>query len=135
MHPSPDVLALLALGEQAGTSADREHVAGCAECRAEVESLARAVDVGRSADAGDDTLLTPPDRVWEAIRAELNFGQEGFRNGAATATQLTQGAAKIDSNLAKRDREMWNAEHRNENGFVTEPYPGYPAYEVNAPRR
>jgi len=88
MHPSPDVLALLALGEQAGTHAEREHVAGCAECRAEVESLARAVDVGRSADAGDDTLLTPPDRVWEAIRAELNFGQ-GQGQGARGTSEFS----------------------------------------------
>ena len=36
-----------------------------------------------------------------ARKPELNFGQEGFRNGAATASQLTQGAAKIDTNLGK----------------------------------
>ena len=89
MHPSPDVLALLALGEQAGTLAEREHVAGCAECRAEVESLARAVDVGRSTDAGDDTLLSPPDRVWEAIRAELNFGQSQGARGTSEFSTVT----------------------------------------------
>ena len=88
MHPSPDVLALLALGEQAGTPAEREHVAGCLECRAEVESLARAVDVGRNADAAD-TLLTPPDRVWQAIRAELNFGQGQGAHGSSEFSTVT----------------------------------------------
>ena len=36
MHPSPDVLALLALGEQAGTPDERAHVESCAQCRTEI---------------------------------------------------------------------------------------------------
>jgi hypothetical protein len=88
MHPNPDVLALLALGEQAGTAAEREHVAGCADCRAELESLARAVDIGRNTVAGD-TLLIPHDRVWEAIRTELNFGQVQGSHGLTEVATIT----------------------------------------------
>ena len=88
MHPSPDVLALLALGEQAGTPAEREHVTGCADCRAELESLTRAVDIGRNTVAGD-TLLIPHDRVWEAIRTELNFGQDQGSHGLAEVATIT----------------------------------------------
>ena len=88
MHPSPDLLALLALGEQAGTPAEREHIAGCLECSAEVDSLARAVDAGRHADASD-TLLTPPDRVWQSIRAELNFGQGQGAHGSSEFSTVT----------------------------------------------
>ena len=73
MHPSPDVLALLALGEAAGTPAERDHVASCAQCRSEVAELARAVVAGREA-TGHGALVTPPDRVWQAIRAELKLG-------------------------------------------------------------
>jgi len=88
MHPSPDVLALLALGEPAGTPAEREHVTGCADCRAELESLVRAVDIGRNTVAGD-ILLIPHDRVWEAIRTELNFGQVQDSHGLAEVATIT----------------------------------------------
>ena len=47
MHPSPDILALLALGETAGTPAERDHVDSCPQCRNEVAELARAVAAGR----------------------------------------------------------------------------------------
>ena len=78
MHPSPDVLALLALGEEAGTPAERAHLESCPECRAELAGLARAVTAGRRGVPDDGGLVTPPDRVWQAIRAELGFtGQAG----------------------------------------------------------
>jgi anti-sigma-K factor RskA len=73
MHPSPDVLALLALGEQAGTPDEQAHVESCPQCRTEVADLARAVAAGRGVRSGDGVLVTPPDRVWDAIRTELGF--------------------------------------------------------------
>ena len=73
MHASPDVLALLALGEEAGTPDERVHIESCADCRAEITDLARAVAAGREGRAGDSGLVSPPDRVWQAIRAELGF--------------------------------------------------------------
>jgi Anti-sigma-K factor rskA len=73
MHPSPDVLALLALGEQAGTPDEQAHVESCPQCRTEIADLARAVAAGRGVQSGDDALVTPPDRVWDAIRTELGF--------------------------------------------------------------
>ena len=76
MHPSPDVLALLALGEEAGTPEERAHIESCAECRAEIADLARAVAVGRQGSPGDGGLIAPPDRVWDAIRSELGFASE-----------------------------------------------------------
>lgn len=75
-HVDPDLLALLALGENAGDASDREHVASCEVCRTEVENLAHAADVGRSTiDAGE--LLQPSARVWSAIRAEVEELEEG----------------------------------------------------------
>ena len=74
MHPSPDLLALLALGEPAGTEAEREHVESCPECYAEVEALASVARIGRRTSE-TDTLLTPSDRVWQAVRAELSFDE------------------------------------------------------------
>jgi hypothetical protein len=78
MHPSPDVLALLALGEEAGTPAERDHIGTCAQCQAEVSELARAVVAGRSGRTGESGLVTPPEQVWTAIRAELGFDPPGL---------------------------------------------------------
>lgn len=84
MHPSPDVLALLALGEEAGTPAEHAHIGTCQQCRAEVAELSRAVVAGRSGRAGDGGLVTPPDRVWTAIRAELGFGSPSAELNGST---------------------------------------------------
>ncbi|MFM9877493.1 MAG: anti-sigma factor [Rhodoglobus sp.] len=73
-HVDPDILALLALGENAGEAADRDHLADCARCRSELENLAHAALVGRSTlDAGE--LLEPDPRVWRAITNELSTAE------------------------------------------------------------
>jgi hypothetical protein len=69
-HSDPDILALLALGEDAGEPSDHAHLAACPDCRVELDNLRRAATVGRSTlDAGE--LLTPDPKVWAAITAEL----------------------------------------------------------------
>jgi hypothetical protein len=111
MHPSPDVLALLALGEEAGTPHEREHVHACAECRAEIADLARAVAAGRSGRAVETGLVSPPDRVWHAIRAELGLpvsAEEAdepaarSRPDVAPVTALPQ-RAQVDTNGSTPD--------------------------------
>jgi hypothetical protein len=102
MHPSPDVLALLALGEEAATPEERAHIESCTECQAEIADLARAVTAGRQGRPGDSGLVAPPDRVWEAIRVELGFtDQTGEpprdRPDIATVTTLPRpGNAEIN---------------------------------------
>ena len=86
MHPSPDVLALLALGEQAGTPDEQAHVESCTQCRTEIADLARAVAAGRGVRSGDGVLVTPPDRVWDAIRTELGFASATDETPAQGAT-------------------------------------------------
>ncbi len=78
MHPSPDVLALLALGEQAGTHEERIHVDSCPVCLAEVAEFVRVAAVGRSTTATDE-LQAPRPEVWHAVRSEL-----GLRGDTAT---------------------------------------------------
>src|SRR5690242_5262493 len=69
-HVDADVLALLALGEQAGDAEDREHLAQCEACAAELAEYARTAAVGRSTiDAGE--LLEPHPRVWDRIAADV----------------------------------------------------------------
>ncbi|MFW2512849.1 anti-sigma factor [Demequina sp. SO4-13] len=72
-HLDDDALAELALG--GGRESDAEHAAGCADCRDELESL-RAM-LARVQAAGPGTgLLTPPDRVWDSVVAELDSDGE-----------------------------------------------------------
>jgi anti-sigma-K factor RskA len=74
-HTDPDVLALLALGEEAGDNEDREHLATCRQCAAQLANYGRAARVGRAAvDAGD--LLEPAPRVWDRISEELGITEE-----------------------------------------------------------
>ena len=107
MHPSPDVLALLALGEETGTAEERAHLQTCAECQAEVADLARVVTAGRGGRAGDTGLLAPPDRVWHAIRS-TRCGTSSSRaissamiRRAATSTG-SGGGALVASSVAIR---------------------------------
>jgi hypothetical protein len=76
MHTNPETLALLALGEPAGTTAERHHAADCAECAAEIAELAQLTGIGRAAGT-ERPLISPAPEVWEQIRAELGLGQAG----------------------------------------------------------
>lgn len=67
-HLDDESLAALALGD--GLPEDAAHAAQCAQCRAEVESLSSVAALVSGA-AGAGPLLTPPERVWDAIRAEV----------------------------------------------------------------
>jgi Anti-sigma-K factor rskA len=69
-HVDPDVLALRALGEDAGTAADDAHLSGCAYCRAELDQLSKVVGAARHGNHVDQ-LQAPPARVWDRITEEL----------------------------------------------------------------
>ena len=69
-HIDPEVLALRALGETAGTHADDAHLPGCAQCQAELEKFAEVVTIARR-DERADQLVKPPAQVWARITQEL----------------------------------------------------------------
>jgi hypothetical protein len=66
-HIDPDLLALLALGEDAAAE-DRAHLAGCPECATELQQLTKVVSVTRS---GPDlrVLDPPPPGLWSRVAA------------------------------------------------------------------
>ena len=68
-HPTPDDLALVALGEDAGPGTTA-HVADCLACVTEVDALRHVVDVGRSLGP-DDAFVAPDARVWRRVAAEV----------------------------------------------------------------
>ena len=82
MHTDPEVLALLALGEGAGTAADEDHIAGCADCRAELARLADTVATAREGGVAVQ-LARPPDQVWERIAAAAGVTTEPGQAGEA----------------------------------------------------
>lgn len=73
MHADPELLSLLALGEQAGTRDERIHAETCPECAGELSALQRLVTLGRSVGE-DTTLLAPSPGVWARIQDELALG-------------------------------------------------------------
>jgi hypothetical protein len=79
-HTDPEILALRALGETAGTAHDAEHAGSCAHCRAELARLTDIVQLARGAGPGE-ILETPPPEVWDRIAAAV--GTSPALNGAA----------------------------------------------------
>jgi len=67
-HTDPEILALRALGETAGTARDAEHAASCALCQAELARLTAVVRLARDADPAE-ILQAPPPPVWDRIAA------------------------------------------------------------------
>ena len=65
-HTDPEILALRALGETAGTAADAEHAASCAHCRAELARLTAVVRLARDTEPGE-TLQAPPPQLWDRM--------------------------------------------------------------------
>jgi hypothetical protein len=67
-HTDPEILALRALGETAGTARDAEHAETCPRCRAELARLTEVVLLARGEGAGE-RLQAPPPQVWDRIAA------------------------------------------------------------------
>ena len=67
-HLTDDRIVDVALGADV-QSAERGHLATCADCRSAVDGFTDTVALTRSLDS--DLLVAPPDRVWQAIEAEL----------------------------------------------------------------
>jgi hypothetical protein len=83
-HTDPEILALRALGETAGTAHDAEHAASCAHCRAELDRLTEVVQLARDTEPGE-TLQAPPPPLWDRIAAAT--GTRPALNGATAPAQ------------------------------------------------
>jgi hypothetical protein len=88
-HVDDDLLALLALGETAGTTADLAHIEECERCTDELTALRDVVGLARSGGA-DATLVAPAPQVWDRVAAELGLAADA--SGTSTTT-LPAGAS------------------------------------------
>jgi anti-sigma-K factor RskA len=71
-HTDPEILALRALGETAGTARDAEHAASCAHCRTELARLTAVVRLARDTEPGE-ALQAPPPQLWDRIAAATSL--------------------------------------------------------------
>jgi hypothetical protein len=79
-HTDPEILALRALGETAGTAADAEHAETCPHCRSELARLAGIVELARREGAAE-RLQTPPPQIWDRIAVAVGTGQPPATRG------------------------------------------------------
>ena len=94
MHTNPEVVALLALGEDSATADEQAHVESCPVCTREVAELAHLTGVGRAvADA--TPLESPSPEVWRRIQAELGFSVD--RPDVARAELVAPLPAPVDA--------------------------------------
>ena len=89
-HPDPDDLTLLAMGEPIDMAIDA-HIAECGQCRVEVESMRRTVELAELSNYGEGTRQ-PGEHIWNAIAAELGFGATQTTNGSSHAPQAGAGS-------------------------------------------
>jgi uncharacterized protein YbaR (Trm112 family) len=99
MHTNPDLLALLALGEDVGAEEDLVHISECPACRSELAALTAAAGTARRTTERD-VLVAPRPEVWQRISDELDLQRplapatvEASAPPAPSATSASAGAA------------------------------------------
>lgn len=92
-HIDAEILALLALGEDAGDVTTASHLDGCAVCAQHLAELCETVAVGR-ATLGAGPLINAPDSVWRGISDEL-----GLRLTAAPESDGPESDGATDSRV------------------------------------
>ncbi|KQY22147.1 anti-sigma factor [Cellulomonas sp. Root485] len=101
-HVDDDLLALLALGETAGTTADLAHIEECERCTDELTSLRDVVGLARSGGA-DAVLVAPAPQVWDRVAAELGLAAPASasspapRTAAPSAADATSASSSADT--------------------------------------
>ncbi|MGB3830194.1 MAG: anti-sigma factor [Ornithinimicrobium sp.] len=112
MHIDSDDLALVALG--GGEQQHRDHLSGCAQCRAEVDSLAAVTHI---MSLGGPVPVQAPAHLWPAIEAAIQetAADGGARSSTPTSdrsTSLTSPALPEESqSLDSRRKHRQSASH------------------------
>ena len=87
-HLDDETIALLAMGEPAGSDADVQHLADCEACASEVAEMSRVALVARSSVV-EGELESPAAGVWSRIHEELRL------NPALAADPVAPGAPSV----------------------------------------
>jgi hypothetical protein len=85
-HLDDEKIALIAMGEPAGSDADMQHLVECESCAAEVADMSRVALVARSSVVEGD-LEAPPADVWSRIHGELKLTDAVAADPASVAPE------------------------------------------------
>jgi hypothetical protein len=102
-HTDPEILALRALGETAGTAEEAEHAETCPHCRSELARLVGIVELARGEGAAE-RLERPPRQAWDRIAAAVGVGQPSAAVGNGTPAPAACGARNRRGPRARRPR-------------------------------
>ncbi len=92
-HPDEELLAELALGSRAETSAEvREHVDGCSVCAATTEELRQALSLASHAERSP-TWSRPPEQLWSRIEEAIVLESPTLAGTAEPAPAPEESAA------------------------------------------
>ncbi len=92
MHPSEEVLAAVAIGDEPDRSAV-EHVRTCPSCSALVEQLSDLP--GQVRDAAGVEILQPQDDLWQRIAAEVGVKDEPYPTARPVETPAAGGRRRF----------------------------------------
>ena len=102
VHVNSALLAGHALGQDdALAAAEREHLAGCAHCRAELDEYRRVVTLSQGPEDAE-APVPPLDRMWRSIQAELT-PKSAIEQTANTKTAVIDSPAPMASGEAAID--------------------------------
>ncbi len=106
-HLDPDRLVILALGEDAVDAAESDHLAGCTDCRTEIDAMRHVAEL--SAETQDlRDLPPPPDRLWQNIAAAVSVPRPGPA-AAPLAAVPTPPPVRRPDGTERRGRPRWLA--------------------------
>lgn len=95
-HPDDEALAGIALGDEAGLTAEElDHVRSCASCSATIDSLRHTLSLARGG-AETSSFAAPPAGLWSRIEEVIDaqpVAEPGEAEPADTATIGTPGAS------------------------------------------
>lgn len=108
-HVDDEVIALVALGEDVASDAERAHLASCPRCAQEAAALRGVVDLARE-ERSTPGLVAPAPQVWDRIATELGLAPTGTGTAAAPATDPATAAAPgptLATVVPLRRRRTW----------------------------
>ncbi|MBA8792457.1 hypothetical protein FHX74_000051 [Friedmanniella endophytica] len=100
MHTSPEVIAVMVLGDGGGTDEDRAHVESCPECQAELDAYRHTYRLAQELVA--DVLQKPADHVWHRISHEIEMHRsavDAHRRSSVATTTLAQRIDELERAL------------------------------------
>ncbi|WP_239071218.1 anti-sigma factor [Cellulomonas chitinilytica] len=100
-----DVLALLALGETVGSTAELAHIEECERCADELTALRDVVMLARPVSA-DAALVSPAPTVWDRVADELHLSPDARALGTGSS-DVGPDAAVVELDTRRRRPVAW----------------------------